>query len=142
MVAAGGNQSRDLSGTRRRVQWGSQPVAGAGTRIDPRPLAMPVPDRTTNDHSEVFLKPMDLKRMARVPFATVLRWLTVGHPRAGLLPSIDLAETGKRHSYRIRWSDWCAFLNRLQTVPKSGRLTKPLPRPPSVTRTNNGMFRY
>src|SRR5262249_7456100 len=66
MVAAGGIQSRGLSGTRRRVQWGSQPGAVAGTRIDPRPLAMPVPDRTTNDQSEVFLKPVDRKFRARL----------------------------------------------------------------------------
>ena len=46
---------------------------------------------------------------------TILRWLTLGHPRAGVLASIDLAEDGKRHSYRIRVEDWEAFQQRLRT---------------------------
>jgi len=85
---------------------------------------------------------MEIKRAARVPYLTVVRWLTVGHPRAGVLPSIDLAETGKRHSYRIRREDWEAFLGRLQAVPKERqRAGNPLPRPPSV-KTGKGMFNY
>lgn len=99
-------------------------------------------NRPLDEPAEVFLKPMDVKRMARVPFATVLRWLTVGHPRAGLLPSLDLAETGKRHSYRIRLADWRAFLDRLQTVPRARPQPKPLPRVPSGLPTKKGMFRY
>ncbi len=93
---------------------------------------------------EAFLKPMDIKRMARVPYATVVEWLTVGHPRAGVLPSIDLAETGKRHSYRIRPEDWQAFLTRLQTVPRVRLPASPLPRSAADQDQGNskGMFRY
>jgi hypothetical protein len=91
---------------------------------------------------EVLLKPMDIKRRARVPYGTVIAWLTVGHPRAGLLPSIDLAETGKRHSYRIRREDWEAFLARLQTVPRRRQRATPLPRPSTARDDKKGMFRY
>jgi hypothetical protein len=62
-----------------------------------------------------FLTPMDVKRLARVPYDVVLGWLTDGHPCAGVLPSIDLAGPGRRHSYRIRRHDWEAFLARLGT---------------------------
>lgn len=79
--------------------------------------------------SKEMLKPMDLKKLARVPYTTVIDWLTIGHPRAGVLPSIDLAGAGKRHSFRIRSEDWEAFLNKLQTVPKERQQAKPLPRP-------------
>lgn len=88
------------------------------------------------------LKPVDIKRIARVPYATVVGWLTIGHPRAGFLPSIDLAERGKRHSFRIRWEDWQAFLNRLTTVPRERLQPKPLPRPATTEIKDGGMFRY
>jgi hypothetical protein len=88
------------------------------------------------------LKPMDIKRLARVPYATVIGWLTSGHPRAGLLPSIDLAESGKRHSYRIRREDWEAFLARLQTVPRARQRANPPPRPAGLKDGKAGMFRY
>jgi hypothetical protein len=88
------------------------------------------------------LKPIDIKRMARVPYATVIRWLTAGHPRAGVLPSMDLAESGKRHSYRVRQEDWQNFLQRLQTVPRSRQQPQPLPRPSRGTGKGQGMFRY
>src|SRR5262245_52465977 len=91
---------------------------------------------------DAFLKPVDIKRMARVPYATVIGWLTVGHPRAGLLPSIDLATTGKRHSYRVRREDWEAFLARLQTVPRVRQRARPQPRPAAAQDGKNGMFRY
>src|SRR3954468_23474050 len=87
------------------------------------------------------LKPMDIKRLARVPYAAVIGWLTTGHPRAGVLPSIDLAATGKRHSYRIRPEDWEAFLAKLQTVPKERQRARPLPRPSGVEDKQKGMFR-
>ena len=91
----------------------------------------------------VWLKPIDIKRMARVPYATVVGWLTVGHPRAGILPSIDLAAgTGRRHSYRVRPEDWEAFLARLQTVPQERQRPKPLPRPSTATGNTKGLFRY
>ena len=80
---------------------------------------------------DALLKPMDIKRLARVPYTTVIGWLTIGHPRAGILPSIDLATTGKRHSYRIRREDWEAFLARLQTVPRERQRSSPMPRPVS-----------
>ena len=89
---------------------------------------------------EALLKPMDLKRMARVPYATVIAWLTAGHPRAGILPSIDMSGTGKRHSYRVRREDWAAFLARLQTAPRERQRAAPLPRP--ATLKNKGLFRY
>jgi hypothetical protein len=88
------------------------------------------------------LKPVEIKRLARVPYATVTGWLTVGHPRAGVLPSIDLAETGKRHSYRVRRADWEAFLARLQTVPKERQRAQPLPRPKAAQSNGKGMFDY
>lgn len=90
----------------------------------------------------VLLKPMDIKRLARVPYTTVITWLTTGHPRAGVLRSIDFATTGKRHSYRVRLEDWDAFLSRLQTVPKEQQRAKPLPRPSTVENGKKGMFRY
>lgn len=88
------------------------------------------------------LKPMDIKRMARVPYDTVISWLTTGHPRAGILPSIDLAVPGKRHSFRVRWEDWQAFLGRLTTVPQERQQPKPLPRPEAAESKGKGMFRY
>ncbi len=98
----------------------------------------------SESRSEPFLKPMDIKRMARVPYATVVEWLTVGHPRAGVLPSIDLAGTGRRHSYRIRPEDWKAFLARLQTSPRVRLPASPLPRPATDQDhgQGQGMFRY
>ncbi|HKB42313.1 MAG TPA: hypothetical protein VKD72_38155 [Gemmataceae bacterium] len=90
----------------------------------------------------LFLKPVDIKRLARVPYATVISWLTVGHPRAGVLPSLDLATTGKRHSYRVRRADWEAFLARLQTVPRQRPGPRPLPRPAADPDGKSGMFRY
>jgi hypothetical protein len=89
-----------------------------------------------------FLKPMEIKKLARVPYNTVIRWLTTGHPRAGILPSLDLAETGRRHSYRIRREDWEAFLARLQTVSRERQRARPLPRPGTVRDGERGMFRY
>ena len=91
---------------------------------------------------ERLLKPMDIKRMARVPYDTVITWLTIGHPRAGTLASIDLAEPGKRHSFRISWADWQAFLNRLKTVPGERQQARPLPRPEANETQSKGMFRY
>jgi hypothetical protein len=89
----------------------------------------------------VLFKPMEIKRLARVPYATVIGWLTVGHPRAGILPSVDLGGTGKRHSYRIRKEDWEAFLTRLQTTPRERQQASPLPRPQSVP-SRKKRFRY
>src|SRR4051812_4062404 len=91
--------------------------------------------------SSALLKPMEIKRLARVPYSTVIRWLTVGHPRAGILPSIDLAEKGKRHSYRIRREDWTTFLVRLQTPLREQQQPKPLPRPQGSRNQKKGMFR-
>jgi hypothetical protein len=85
---------------------------------------------------------MDIKRIARVPYTTVIGWLTKGHPKAGILPSVDLAETGKRHSFRIRRQDWEAFLARLQTVPRARQNGQPLPRPQERPRKKKGMFDY
>lgn len=80
--------------------------------------------------------------MARVPYDTVITWLTIGHPCAGILASIDLAEPGKRHSFRIRWQDWQTFLNRLKTVPRERQQARPLPRPEAIEIKGKGMFRY
>jgi hypothetical protein len=91
---------------------------------------------------EVLLKPVDIKRMARVPYGTVIGWLTAGHPRAGVLPSVDLAEAGKRHSYRVRREDWAAFLAKLQTAPRVRQRAAPLPRPATLKNKAKGMFRY
>ena len=75
----------------------------------------PRPEEPPANRNRPLLKPIDVKKMARVPYMTILRWLTLGHPRAGVLASIDLAEHGKRHSYRIRVEDWEAFQQRLRT---------------------------
>jgi hypothetical protein len=85
---------------------------------------------------------MDIKRFARVPFETVIGWLTVGHRRAGVLLSIDLAGAGKRHSYRIRREDWATFVARLQTVPRERQRARPQPRPAAGQDRRKGMFRY
>ena len=91
--------------------------------------------------STSYLKPMDIKRQARVPYETVIRWLTLGHPRAGILPSIDLSCNRNRHSYRIRSEDWVAFLAKLQTPPRERQMASPPPRPSSATKSR-GPFRY
>jgi hypothetical protein len=98
--------------------------------------------KTIPEAGETFLKPVEIKRIAKVPYCTVIGWLTVGHPRAGLLRSVDLHEGGKRHSYRIRPADWEAFLARLQTVPKERQQVTPLPRPSQVKDGKKGLFRY
>jgi len=90
----------------------------------------------------IWLKPMEIKKLARVPYETVIQWLTTGHPRAGILPSVDLATTGKRHSYRVRLQDWEAFLTRLQTVPRERQQARPLPRPEATETKEKGLFRY
>lgn len=89
-----------------------------------------------------YLKPIDVKRAARVPYSAVIRWLTVGHPRAGILPSIDFAETAKRHSYRIRLEDWHDFQKKLMTKPRERRSADPPPRPRQRKSGRTGMFRY
>jgi hypothetical protein len=95
---------------------------------------------STVEKTEILLTPMDLRRLARVPYARVISWLTVGHSRAGILPSIDLAETGKRHSFRIRQQDWQTFVLKLQTTPMERQRARP--RPSTVSNSTNGMFRY
>ncbi len=70
-----------------------------GTR-EGQPADKPVSNRDGPPAGTQFLKPMDIKRLARVPYTTVIRWLTVGHPRAGILPSIDLAEAIRRANRR------------------------------------------
>jgi hypothetical protein len=87
----------------------------------------------TASSATALYKPMDLEKMARVPYATVIGWLTVGHPRGGVLPSIDLGGAGKRHSYRVRREVWEVFLARLQTVPRERQRATPLPRPQKNT---------
>src|SRR5262249_41528927 len=99
--------------------------------------------RSENHSSgEELLKPVELKRLARVPYGVVVGWLTVGHPRAGVLPSIDLAAQGKRHSFRVRRADWEAFLARLRTVPREQQQARPQPRPETARNSKKGMFRY
>ena len=61
---------------------------------------------TTTNVGRPLLRPIDIKRQGRVPYRTVIAWLEAGHPRAGVLPSVNLAATGKRKSYRIRPEDW------------------------------------
>jgi hypothetical protein len=104
--------------------------------------AMPDKHQEVTGTAGMLLKPMDIKRLARVPYDTVISWLTTGHPRAGILPSIDLAVPGKRHSFRVRWEDWQAFLSRLATVPRARQQPKPLPRPEATESKGKGMFRY
>jgi hypothetical protein len=87
----------------------------------------------TKSVGPILLRPIDIRRIARVPYRTVIKWIEVGHPRAGLLPSIDFAATRKRHSYRIRPSDWEAFQAKLTTEPRARRTTEPMPRPLRTT---------
>jgi hypothetical protein len=115
------------------TQPGDLPVPRAKRQGGTRRATAPEP---------ALLKPSDIQRVARVPYETVIAWLTVGHPRAGVLPSSDLAGPGKRHSYRVRREDWEAFLIRLQTVPRERQQAKPLPRPEVTQMNGTGMFRY
>ena len=50
-------------------------------------------DMTKSEHLQL-LRPIDINRQARVPYRTVIAWLEIGHPRAGVLPSVNLAATG------------------------------------------------
>jgi hypothetical protein len=97
---------------------------------------------TPTSCDENLLKPMDIKRIARVPYTTVIGWLTRGHARAGILPSVDLAGKNKRHSYRISREDWEAFLTKLQTVLRERQPARPLPRPEGAETKGTGIFRY
>jgi hypothetical protein len=87
------------------------------------------------------MRPIDIKRQARVPYRTVIGWLTVGHPRAGLLPSVNLGG-GRRNSYRVRVEDWEQFLVRLQTESRSRQPASPEPRPQPAAGRRAGLFRY
>ena len=123
-------------------------------------------NKTAAAAPQPFLRPADIKRQARVPYRTVIAWLesrgsgdgaddgqrvpyrTViawlerGHPRAEILPSINLTTTGKRKGYRIRPEDWEAFLLRLSTEQRARPPgAAPMPRPTSRSR-EQGLFRY
>jgi len=89
-----------------------------------------------------WLKPVDIKRITGVPYKTVVAWLTSGHSRAGVLPSVDLANDGKRHSYRIRPKDWEQFQVRLRT--RQSSTTEQLPTTTAGRRQKKGpgSFRY
>ena len=102
---------------------------------------MPRKNDLSDLSAAVYLKPAEVKKLARVPHKTVTRWITVGHPRAGILPSIDLAENGKPHSYRILLRDWLAFQEKLRTVPRERRYSDPPPRP-GPKKKSAGMFEY
>lgn len=95
-----------------------------------------------SDNDSHFFKPIDIKRMARVPYKTVIQWIESGHPLAGILASIDLAAPGKRHSYRIRSDDWAAFQVRLTTQPKTRQHAAPPPRPRNSNKNQSGLFHY
>jgi hypothetical protein len=98
----------------------------------------------TNRPGEVrakFLRPIDIKRQARVPYRTVLAWLEIGHAKAGVLPSVNLSSSARRKSYRVRPEDWEAFLSRLRTEPRARQPAQPLPRLRSGSRSR-GLFRY
>ena len=56
-------------------------------------------NKTAAAAPQPFLRPADIKRQARVPYRTVIAWLERGHPRAEILPSINLTTTGKRKGY-------------------------------------------
>ena len=88
------------------------------------------------------LKPAEIKRIARVAYRTVLRWIEVGHPRAGVLASLDLADRGHRHSYRIRYEDWKSFQKKLLTQPKNQPVAAaPIARA-KVEKGQSSLFRY
>lgn len=89
----------------------------------------------------MLLRPIDIKRQARIPYRTVIDWLEVGHPRAGVLPSVNLSASAKRKSYRIKAEDWEEFLTRLQTEPRTERPASPVPRSAAEPKSD-GMFSY
>ena len=100
-------------------------------------------DNMANENQpDRWLKPVDIKRIAGVPYKTVVAWLTSGHSRAGVLPSVDLANDGKRHSYRIRPKDWEQFQVRLRT--RQSSTTEQLPTTTAGRRQKKGpgSFRY
>ena len=83
------------------------------------------------NHQQPFLKPMDIRRQARVPYETVTLWIEVGHPRAGKLVAVDFSERGKRRSYRIKPEDWEAFQEKLKGPAQTRQQpSSPPPRPP------------
>lgn len=88
-----------------------------------------------------YLRPVDIKRALNVSYENVVSWLTVGHPRAGILPSVDLAQPGKRHSFRILATDLDSFLHKLSTTTREPIKTQPLP-PGGRGKGGKGMFRY
>ena len=96
---------------------------------------------STSDLTPLWLKPIEIKRIARVPYQTVIAWLTVGHPTAGLLRSVDLAAPGKRHSFRVARQDWDEFLNRLQSKTRTRRDGPSGPSQPAH-RSREKRFRY
>jgi hypothetical protein len=96
---------------------------------------------SSTESSDRLLRPIDIKRQARVPYGTVIAWLETGHPRAGILPSVNLAATAKRNSYRVRPDDWEAFLMRLRTEPRTRQPVSPAARPPSGGGSKS-IFRY
>jgi hypothetical protein len=82
-------------------------------------------------HQQPYLKPMDIRRQARVPYETVIWWIEVGHPRAGKLDAIDFSTRGKRRSYRIKPEDWEAFQEKLRSPAQTRQQhSRPPPRPP------------
>ena len=86
------------------------------------------------------LKPIEFKRLARLPYQTGIRWIEVGHARAGVLPSIDRAEPGKRHSYRIRVENREGFHLRLTMTPNAVLASRPVP--PPTARPAGDAFRW
>jgi len=92
------------------------------------------------NHQQPFLKPMDIRRQARVPYETVTLWIEVGHPRAGKLPAVDFSERGKRRSYRIKPEDWEDFQQKL-SCPEQTRQEHSSP-PPRPVGKSEGRFDY
>lgn len=48
-------------------------------------------ERLESKEQPPYLKPIEIKRMARVPYSTVILWIEVGHERAGKLPAVDFS---------------------------------------------------
>ena len=129
------------------ARWVAGPSRAAGAlqengRHRDTELRSSIDNMANENQPDRWLKPVDIKRIAGVPYKTVVAWLTSGHSRAGVLPSVDLANDGKRHSYRVRPDDWQQFQERLRTRQSSAPDRSPTAVIRKRQKTGPGNFRY
>jgi hypothetical protein len=107
-------------------------ITGCGI-VKEKPMATP-------EERPAYLKPIEIRRQARVPYEAVIGWIEVGHPRAGKLPAVDFSERGKRRSYRIRPEDWEVFQEKLKGPAQTRQ--QPSSTPPRPRDKSKGRFNY